>query len=159
MGADQVPKVKVAQSCSSLCDPMDCSLLRSSVHGILQSRILEWAAVPFSRGSSKPRNWIGVSSIAEGFFTSWVTREANTYQGKIFCASAKERGKGTIFKYARELCFSEKTDQPPEPDMTGILELSDWEFKTTMICMLRTLIDKIVSIQEQTINVNREMKS
>ena len=42
--------VKNAQSCQTLCDPTDCSSLRSSVHGILQARILEWVAIPFSRG-------------------------------------------------------------------------------------------------------------
>ena len=46
------------------------------VLGILQARKLEWVACPFSRGSSWPRNWIGVSGIAGGFFTSWDTREA-----------------------------------------------------------------------------------
>ena len=46
----------VAQSCLALCDPMDCSSPGSSVHGILQARILEWAAIPFSRGSSWPRD-------------------------------------------------------------------------------------------------------
>ena len=49
-------KVKVAQSCPSLCDPMDYSLPGSSVHGILQAKILEWGAVPFSRKSSQPRD-------------------------------------------------------------------------------------------------------
>ena len=49
-------EVKVAQSCPILCDPMDCSLPGSFVHGILQARILEWIAVPFSRGSSRPRD-------------------------------------------------------------------------------------------------------
>ena len=44
--------VKVAQSCPNLCDPVDCSLPGSSVHGILQARILEWVAIPFTRGSS-----------------------------------------------------------------------------------------------------------
>ena len=44
----------VAQLCLTLCDPMDCSPPGSSVHGILQSRILEWVAMPFSRGSSSP---------------------------------------------------------------------------------------------------------
>ena len=48
--------VLVAQSCSTLCDPMDCSLPGSSVHEILQARILEWVAIPFSRGSSQPRD-------------------------------------------------------------------------------------------------------
>ena len=44
--------VKVAQSCPNLCDPVDCSPPGSSVHGILQARILEWVAIPFTRGSS-----------------------------------------------------------------------------------------------------------
>ena len=48
----QKVKVLVAQSCPTLCDPMDCSPPGSSVHGILQARILEWVAIPFSRGSS-----------------------------------------------------------------------------------------------------------
>ena len=65
-------KVKVAQSCLTLCDPMDYT-----VHGILQDRILEWVAVPFSRGSSQPRNRTRISCIAGGFFTSWATREAH----------------------------------------------------------------------------------
>ena len=47
----KVLKVLVAQSCPTLCDPMDCDPPGSSVHGILQARILEWLAVPFSRGS------------------------------------------------------------------------------------------------------------
>ena len=45
-------KNEVAQSCPTLCDPMDCSLPGSSIHGILQARILEWVAISFSRGSS-----------------------------------------------------------------------------------------------------------
>ena len=48
----------------------------SSIHGILQAGILKWVAMPFSRGSSQPRNWTTVSCIAGGFFTTWVTREA-----------------------------------------------------------------------------------
>ena len=49
-------KVKVTQSCLTLCDPMDCT-----VHGILQARILEWVAVPFSKGSSQPRDQTRIS--------------------------------------------------------------------------------------------------
>ena len=49
--------VKFAQSCPTLRDTMDCSLPSSSVHGILQARILEWAAIPFSRGSSQSWRW------------------------------------------------------------------------------------------------------
>ena len=57
-----------------LCDPMD-----STVHGILQARILEWTAFLFSMGSSQPRDGTQVSSIAGGFFTSWAIREAQEY--------------------------------------------------------------------------------
>ena len=47
----------VAQSCLTLCDPMDCSLPGSSVYRFSQARILEWISIPFSRGSSQPRDW------------------------------------------------------------------------------------------------------
>ena len=68
-------KVKVTQSCPILWNPMDCSLPGSSVHGILQARILEWVANPFSRGSSWPSNRTRVSSIAGRFFTVWASRD------------------------------------------------------------------------------------
>ena len=63
-------EVLVAQSNLTLCDPMDHSLPGSSVHGSLQARILEWVAISFSRGSSWPRDWIQVSSIAGRLFTN-----------------------------------------------------------------------------------------
>ena len=69
-------KVLVAQSCPTLCNPMDCSLSGSSVHGILQARILEWVAIPFSEGSSPPKEQTRVSHIAGRFFTVYATREA-----------------------------------------------------------------------------------
>ena len=58
-----------------LWDPMDCSLPGSSVHGILQARILEWVFIPFSRGHSWPRDWTQVFCIAGRFFTNWATWE------------------------------------------------------------------------------------
>ena len=67
---------EVAQSCPTLCDPMDCSLPGSSIHGIFQARVLEWVAISFSRGSSWPRNRTRVSHIAGRCFTIWATREA-----------------------------------------------------------------------------------
>ena len=79
--------VKVAWSCLTFCDPMDYT-----IHGILQARILEWVAFPFSRGSSQPRDGTQASRTAGGFFTSWAPREAHwellTYQ------------KGCLLKYA-----------------------------------------------------------
>ena len=69
-------KVKVAQSCLTLCDPMDCSPLSSSIHGILQARRLEWVAIPFSRGSYQPRHQTQVFRTAGRFFTVWANRES-----------------------------------------------------------------------------------
>ena len=63
--------MKVIPSCLTVCDPMD-----STDHGILQARILEWVAFPFSRGSSRPRDGTQVSHIAGGFFTNWAIRES-----------------------------------------------------------------------------------
>jgi len=56
---------------------IDCSPLGSSVHGILQAKILEWVAIPFSGVSSWPRDWTYVSHSAGGFFTIWATKEAH----------------------------------------------------------------------------------
>ena len=64
-------ELKVAQSCPTLRDPMDYTVL-----GILQARIVEWVAFPFSRGSSQPRDRTQDSHLAARFFTSWATREA-----------------------------------------------------------------------------------
>ena len=64
---------KSLQSCLTLRDPMDCSPPGSSIHGILQTKILEWVAMPSSRGSSRPRNQTRVScssSVADRFFTN-----------------------------------------------------------------------------------------
>ena len=70
--------VLVTQSCLTLCDSMDCSLPGSSVHGIFQARILEWVAISFSRGSSRPRDQTQVFCIAGRFFTIRTTREAHS---------------------------------------------------------------------------------
>ena len=69
-----------------LCNPM--SLPGSSVHGILQAKILKWLAIPFSRGSSRPRHWIQFSCIAGRFFTVWATgkplnNDAGIYKNHI----------------------------------------------------------------------------
>ena len=68
--------LKIARLCPSLCNLMDCSPPGSSVHGILQARILEEVVIPFSRGSSQTRDQTWVSCIAGKFFTVWATREA-----------------------------------------------------------------------------------
>ena len=76
VGLDWATELKLLQSHLTLCYPMDCNLPGSSVHGILQARILEWVAMPSSRGSFGPRDWTLVSNIyctARGFFTTSTT--------------------------------------------------------------------------------------
>ena len=78
----------VAQSCLTLCDPMDCSPPGSSVHGILQARILECVVIPFSRGSSPPKDQIQVSCTAGRIF--YQLREALTeHTSCCYCFIAK----------------------------------------------------------------------
>ena len=70
---------KWLHSCPTLCDSIDCSLPGASVHGILQARILEWVAMPSSRGSSSPRDWTCISYVSwdgSEFFTTSTTWEA-----------------------------------------------------------------------------------
>ena len=62
----------VAKLCPTSCDHMDCSLPGSSVHGISQARILEWAAISFSRGSSRPRDWTCMSCIGRWILHHWA---------------------------------------------------------------------------------------
>ena len=66
---------EVTQSCPTLCDPRDCSLPGSSVHGIFQARILEWVVISFSR-SSQPRDRTHASCIGAQILYCWATREA-----------------------------------------------------------------------------------
>ena len=72
----------VSQSCLALCSPLDCSPPSSSVHGIFQARVLQWVAIPFSRGSSRPRDQTCISSdscTAGGFFTAEPPGEVPDY--------------------------------------------------------------------------------
>ena len=78
-------KVKVAQSCPTLCNPMDYT-----VHEILQARILEWVAYPFSRGSSQPRDWSQVSRIAGRLFTSEPQGTSNVREETGKTANCKQ---------------------------------------------------------------------
>ena len=66
---------EVAQSCLTLCNPVDCSPPGFSVHGILQARILEWVAISFSRRSSRPKYWTQGHRIVGRRFIVWATRE------------------------------------------------------------------------------------
>ena len=99
-------KVLVTQLCLTLCDAMDCGLPGSSVHGILQTRILEGVVIPFSKGSSWPRDWTQVSCIAGGFFTIWASREAPWYEcipSNLICWNLTPKvmalGDGVLWKW------------------------------------------------------------
>ena len=114
-------KVKVAQLCLILCDPMDYI-----VHGILQAGILEWVAFPFSRGSSQPRDRTQVFRITGRFFISWATMEAQRKEAlivefgtltELFCRVRRERVIGGPFwlpwnhiKYSVATCLIDSRD-------------------------------------------------
>ena len=79
LSTEKKKETEVTQSCPTLCDPMDCSLPGSSIHGIFQARILEWVAISFSRGSSWSRNWTHfscISRIGKELFTTVPPEEA-----------------------------------------------------------------------------------
>ena len=78
---------EVAQSCPTLCDPMDYSLPGSSVHGVFQARILEWVVISFSRRSSQSRDWTWVSLIVGRCLTIWATGKSSSiwvYLGALY---------------------------------------------------------------------------
>ena len=93
-GLQPMGSQRIRHNWVTLLDPVDCILLGSSDHGILQVRKLEGVAFPFSRGSSQPRDQIWVSCIAGGFFTIWATREA-------LCFSAKTMSQHTVISFHR----------------------------------------------------------
>ena len=78
-------KSLVTESCLTLCSPADCSPPGSSIHGILQARILECVAISFSWVSSWPRDWTLVSCIAGRFFTVWATRVKQNRMSILYC--------------------------------------------------------------------------
>ena len=97
-------RAKTLQSCLTLCNPMDRILPGSSVHGILRTRILEWAAMPSSRGLSRP--WDGtrvsMSPVLAGRLTTSTTWEApfltarRTYSLKTHCPCSRQRNDATL---------------------------------------------------------------
>ena len=110
---------EVIQSCLALCDPMDCSLPGFSIHGILQARILEWVAISFSRGSSRPRGQTQVSCIAGRCFTLWATREAFTAKNYLWIALLSWHGAFTTQPVV-------KSQLSPLPSWWNSLFLGSW---------------------------------
>ena len=93
----------VAKSYLTLCDPMNCSPLSSSVHWISQARILEWVAVSFSRGSSWPRDWTSVSCIAGRFFTAeWPGKHPLAHSCCCCCCQAASVVSESVWPHRRQ---------------------------------------------------------
>ena len=96
----QCMKVKseseVAQSCPTLCDPMDCSLPGSSVHGIFQARILEWGAITFSAGSQSSDSQVANREIQPRWYTLWWKRDSGHLIQNPLANAGDPRDKGSI---------------------------------------------------------------
>ena len=95
------------QSCPTLCNPRDCSPPGSTVHEILQARILEWVAILFSREFFQIRDRIWVSCTAGRFFTIWATRDLSTH-GKLF--STCQDSAQTSFHFCNS-CFLDTNNE------------------------------------------------
>ena len=115
--------VLVAQSCTTLCESMDCSPQGFSVHGILQARLLEWVDMPFSRGSSQPRDRAQVSHIAGRFFTVWA-EYWQIWQNQLFQNSAAA---AKSLQSCPTLC-NPIDSSPPGSPVPGILQARTLEW-------------------------------
>ena len=91
-------KVLVSQLCLTLCNPLDCSSPGSPVHGILQARILEWVAIPFSKGSPQPRDRTGSLALADTFYH--LIHQGGPKKGRIDKYPQIKKASG---KYCRKL--------------------------------------------------------
>ena len=147
--------VLVAQSRPTLCDPMDHSLPSSFVHWILQARMLEWVAIPFSRGSSQPRDLTWVSRIGGRYFTIWATRlvlpiysqvvfweyrkSGETYQAYFFTVILGYCSLSFISSVMLTLCDAINCSTPGFPVLHNLTEwansfsLSGWCHPTILI--------------------------
>ena len=120
-------KVKITQLCLTLCDLMDCSPPGSSVHGIFPARILEWVAIPFSRGSSWPRDGTRISHIsciAGRFFTIYLSHQGReTFSGRHF---------------QQMLCKSDRKDQ-----IRRRLNPTHWSWFTSLFLPLLLTLSRV----------------
>ena len=114
---------KSLQLCPILCDTKDCSPPGSSVHGILEARILEWVAIPFSRGSSWPSDWTQVFRIAGRFFTFWATMESHHH----FTNNEVEAQRGNV---------SEVTQLCPRRTRIWSLAACCWSLCSSLLLLL-----------------------
>ena len=98
--------------CLTLCDPVDCSPQGSSVHGISQTRILEWVSISFPRGSSQPRDWTQVSCITGRFFIDCAASKALIMMLNIKILSCNIFISNKFIKSRRTLYFKHHPKSP-----------------------------------------------
>ena len=134
---------EVAQSYPAVCNPMDCSLPGSSIHGIFQARVLEWVAISFSRGSSRPRDWTQVSRIAGRCFTVWATRKA--------LKKAKEFHKSIYFWF---IGYATAFDCVDHKKNCGKF-WKRWEYQTTWLAFWETCIQ----VRKQQLELDMEQQT
>ena len=133
----------IAQSCPTLCNPMDCSPPGSSVPGIFQARIRECIAISFSRGASRPRDRTRVSWIADRFFTIWATREALNNE-----VTPKLNGN----TYCYYFLFSGEWDLVPQQEMETVPLQLKWGGVLTTGPPGKSLIISLLSLMVQDIH-------
>ena len=141
---------EVAQSCPTLCDPMDCSLPSSSTHGIFQARILEWVAISFSRWPSRPRDWTQISHIVDRCFIVWATREVHMLAR--LCSKSFSPGSSRIWTKNSEmykLVFKEAEEPETKlPTFIGLWRKQESSQKTSAsasLTMLKPLTMRITT--------------
>ena len=152
-----------AQSCLTLCDPMDCSPSGSSVHGILQERILEWVAISSSRGLSRPRDQTHISYVsctADEFSTHWAIREALFCSIDIQFTLFSTVSHKLFFSYAAakslQLCLTlcNPTDgRPPGSPVPRILQtrILEWvPFTFSNACMHAKSLQSCLTLRDPT---------
>ena len=122
----------VTQSCLTLCNPMDCIPPVSSVHGILQAKILEWVAMLSSRGSSQPRDQTQVFCIAGRFFTVWTTREARNMSLDVTFSADYQDDEKDRHRWALSRCdialLSIQMSSAEELHYTEMTWTADWKW-------------------------------
>ena len=150
--------------CLTLCNPMDCSLPGSSLHGIFQAIVLEWIAISFSRGSSWPRDWTRVSHIVDRRFTIWATREVQYRE--MECKSRKSRNTWSnrqIWPWStewsrakakrvlpRESTGHRKHPLPRTQEKTVHMDITRWSIPNSdWLCSLQPKTEKHYSQQKQ----------
>ena len=120
-----------------LCDPVDCSLPGSSVHGILQAGILECVAISFSRGSAQPRDRTRVSCVGGGCFNLWATKDMFLESQMLFWLRKPKLALSMYYYIKIEFPFLLMKLQSPEKVLTQSGVCGTWTITGHVLCLLR----------------------